>query len=113
MCTYKGDCLSCIQMVKAGLQSATFGRRVLARVYAILIPALEDTDPESLMWMPAHKGAAHVGYAQLSNGEYLTETDVMANDLPDKHAKLSVEEHRVTRADVDCWTEASSRANGL
>ena len=39
LCTYKGDCLPCIQMVKAGLASATAASRVLARVYALLIPA--------------------------------------------------------------------------
>ena len=42
-CTFKGECMSCIEMIKAGLASATSAKRVLARVYALLIPALEDT----------------------------------------------------------------------
>ena len=97
-------------MAKAGLVSATSGRRVLARVYAMLVPALDDTDLDKLLWMPAHKGAAQVGYLQLSNGDYLTEDDVMANGLADKHAKEAVEEHRVTRADVTAMAESTLRA---
>ena len=111
LCTYKGDCLPCIQMVKAGLASATAASRVLARVYALLIPALEDTDHSRLLWMPAHKSAAHVGVAQLSDGTFLTADDVFANDAADTHAKAAVEKHRVTRADVACWKDATARAN--
>ena len=90
-------------MVKAGLTSATSAKRVLARVYAILIPALEDTDHDKILWMPAHKSMAHVGVERLSDGTLLTEGDVKGNDEADTHAKAAVEEHIVTRADVECW----------
>ena len=49
LCTFKGDCMSCIDMIKAGWASATPAKRVYARVYALLIPALEDTEHKILL----------------------------------------------------------------
>ena len=71
-CVFKGDCKSCIDMVKSGLASATSAKRVLARVYALLIPALEDVDHDNILWMPAHKTKEDVGRVALSNGAMLT-----------------------------------------
>lgn len=39
----------------------------------------------------------------MSNGELLTKTDVKANDIVDGLAKQAVEEHRVSRYEVDKW----------
>ena len=59
-----------------GLAVATSAKRVLARVYGMLITALEDVGLERILWMPAHKSAAHVGKLRLSNGDLLTKEDV-------------------------------------
>ena len=83
----KGDCNACIDMVHAGLEVATSHKRALARVYGLLLPALEDTCLSCILWMPAHKSAAHVGGLRLSNGEILTKGDVKANGMADGFAK--------------------------
>ena len=98
---FKGDCRACIDMVHAGLEVATSHKRALARVYGLLLPALEDTCLSCVLWVPAHKSAAHVGKLRLSNGKFLTKDDVKANDMADGFAKKAVEQHRVPRAEVE------------
>ena len=100
LCTFRCDCVPCIQMIKAGLASGTSAKRVLPRVYAMVIPALEDTDHAQSLWMPAHKSTTHVGVLALSNGALPTAADVKGNDGVGIHAKAAVEEHRVSRAEV-------------
>ena len=63
-------------MIHAGLVVATSAKRALARIYGLLLPALEDTNLSCVLWMPAHKSAAHVGKLRLSNGDLLTIEDV-------------------------------------
>ena len=109
-CVFKGDCKSCIDMVKSGLASATSAKRVLARVYALLIPALEDVDHDNILWMPAHKTKEDVGRVALSNGAMLTEEDLLGNDGADTFAKEAVEEHRVSKGDVLAWKELCNTA---
>jgi hypothetical protein len=60
--------------------------------------------------MPAHKSKAHVGKLRLSNGEFLTEPDVKANDMADGFAKEAVEEHRVPKVEVENWKKLESDA---
>ena len=73
---FKGDCNACIDMIHAGLAVATSAKRVLARVYVMLLTAPEDVGLERLLWMLVHKSAAHVGKLRLSNGDLLTKEDV-------------------------------------
>lgn len=116
-CTFRGDCKSCIDMIKAGLASATSAKRVLARVYALLILALEDTDRSTILWMPAHNTAVHVGKVALRDGSMLTADDLFANDAADGYPKEAVEEHKVPKGDVKAWKEdcaiAKARAKWL
>ena len=98
---FKGDCKACIDMIHAGLEVAASPKRALARVYNLLLPAMEDICLSCVLWMPAHKSKAHVGKLRLSNGEVLTDKDVMANDMADGFAKQAVEEHRVPRVEVE------------
>ena len=92
-----------IQMMHAGMAAATSAKRVLARVYGLLLMPVEDVGVDRLLWMPAHTSAAQVGKLRLSNGELLTKEDVYANDLSDKGATLAVEEHRVAASEVKAW----------
>ena len=71
-------------MINAGMAVATSAKRVLARVYEMLLTALENVGLERILWMPAHKAAAHVGKLRLSNCEVLTKEDVFGNDEADK-----------------------------
>lgn len=105
---FKGDCKACIDMVHSGLEVATSHKRALARVYGLLLPALEDTCLSCILWMPAHKSAAHVGKLRLSNGEFLTKDDVKANDMADGFAKEAVEEHRVAKVEFEQWLNLES-----
>ena len=100
---FKGDCKACIGMMHAGLEVAASPKRALARVYNLLLPAMEDICLSCVLWMPAHKSKAHVGKLRLSNGELLTDKDVRANDMADGFAKQAVEEHRVPRIEVEQW----------
>ena len=61
----------------------------------MLLTALEDMGLGRILWMLAHKSAAHVGKLRLSNREVLTKEDVFRNDEADKGAKERVEEHCV------------------
>ena len=38
---FKGDCKACIDMIRVGLAVATSAKRVLARVYGLLLPDLK------------------------------------------------------------------------
>ena len=69
-CRYKGDCKACIDMIKAGPAVATSAKRILARVYAILLAALEDTGLENVMWMPAHSVVRHCGVNKSRKRKY-------------------------------------------
>ena len=105
MSRFKGDCKAGIDMIHAGLAVATSAFRVPARVYGMLLPALEDVGLDRILWMPAHKSAAHVGKLRLSNGDLLTKADVEGNDGADNGAKEGVEEHRVPIAVGQEWCE--------
>lgn len=107
---FKGDCKARIDMVHAGIVVATSAKRVLARVYGLPLPALEDLCLSCVLWMPAHKSAAHVGKLRLSNGDLLTKNEVFANDMADGFAKEAVEEHRVAKNEVGKWKRDDEEA---
>lgn len=110
---FKGDCNACIDMIHAGIIVATSAKRALARVYELLLPALEDICLSCILWMPAHKSAAHVGKFRLSNGEFLCKRNVGANDMADGFAMKAVEEHRIPTYDVEKWRKDGEEAWGL
>ena len=74
----------------------------------MLHTALEGTAPSVVGWMPAHltKADLALGTATKSDGSLVTSTDVWANDVADKLAKLGAEHHRVPAEEVRRWKEA-------
>ena len=100
---FKSDCKACVDMIHAGIIVATSAKSALARVYGLLLPALEDICLSCILWMPAHKSAAHVGKLRLSNGEFLSKRDVDANDMADDFANKAVEEHRAHTYEGETW----------
>ena len=95
---------------RSRFEVATSHKRALARVYGLLLPALEDTCLSCILWMPAHKSAAHVGKLRLSNGEFLTKDDIKANNMADGFAKKAVEQHRGPKAEVEQWKQSENDA---
>jgi hypothetical protein len=96
-CAYRVDCEPCVKAVHRGRKWATSDRRPHARVYGLLFAALDDTDNDAVVWMPAHTKSSDVGVLRLSNGESLTAVDRMGNAEADRLAKLAVEAHRVPK----------------
>ena len=70
--------------------------------------ALEGISPSIVGWMPAHltKADLALGTATKSDGSLVTSTDVWANDVADKLAKLGAEYHRVPAEEVKRWKAA-------
>ncbi len=93
--TFRIDCHSVVEAVHRGLAWATSAARPLARVFNLLLPAVDDKPPQAFVWMPAHTLAASVGVAALGDGSRLTAVDRSANQGADLGAKLAVEAHRV------------------
>jgi hypothetical protein len=59
--------------------------------------ALDDTEIDAMVWMPAHTTEADVGRSYLGNGSRLTHMDRKGNDEADRLVKLTVEAHRVPK----------------
>ena len=104
-CSYKVVCEPCVKAVHIGVSAATAACKVNARVHALMLAALEDTPPEDVVWMPAHKGASQVGKLFCGNGVPLTALDLKGNALADKLAKRAVKQHRVDSSDVAAWSK--------
>ena len=70
--------------------------------------ALEGTSPIIVGGMPAHltKADLELGTATESDGSLVTSTDVWANDVADKLAKLGAEYHRVPAEEAKRWKAA-------
>ena len=79
-----------VDLLHGGKRKALEGRSTHARVYALIITALEDTPLDCIIWMPAHQKIAAVGKRAKSNNEPLTELDIECNDEADKLAKRGV-----------------------
>lgn len=74
----------------------------------MLHTALEGVDGRVVGWMPAHltKADLALGTAIKSDGSLVSATDIMANDVADRLAKLGVEHHRVPQEEVRRWKQA-------
>ena len=95
--TFKVDCEPCVDMVAAGPQVATQGKRMLARVYKQVFTAIDAEAAKMVVWMPAHTPEDAVGVLRIGDGSFLTATDRYGNDEADRLAKSAVEELRVPR----------------
>ena len=105
---FRLDCKPCVDAIERGRAWATAAARPLARVFGLVFWAIDDTSPESFVWMPAHCGHDDVGRARLGDGSLLSETDRWANDQADRCAKDAVKAHRVP-ADVRKRVKDASR----
>jgi hypothetical protein len=69
----------------------------------MVMSALEDTEVEKVVWMPAHKSKQAVGQFRCGDGNLLTAADIKGNAEADRLAKLAVRLHRVDAAEVKRW----------
>ena len=97
-CRYFVDCKPCVDSIHRGRRWATSAKRPHARVNALLHTAFDDTQAESVVWMPAHTREHDVGVRLRGDGHSLTAHNRHGNDLADGHAKVAVEEHRAPAA---------------
>ena len=90
------DCLSVLQILRAGRRRATHHGKEGARLWNLIFPYFDDVvADDAVRWMPAHKGTHEAGMLRDSRGQPLTEADVEINARVDEWAKSAVEEHRV------------------
>ena len=92
---YRIDCLPCVDAIHKGLSWATALQRPLARVFGLLITALDGTPASDVVWMPAHTAVHDVGVRCLSDGSLLTWHDRLGNSMADELAKAAALAHRV------------------
>ena len=69
---YMIDCQPCVRMAHGGLAEATAANRPLARINAMVMSALEDTDVDKVVWMPAHKSKQAAGQFRCSDGKWIS-----------------------------------------
>ena len=86
--------------------------RPLARVNAMVMSALEDTEVDKMVWVPAHKSKQAAGQFRCSDGEWITGADIGGNAEADRLAKLAVQQHRVDSAEVTLWERLCKEALG-
>ena len=53
-CNFISDCKVMVDLLHGGREKALDGSSTHARVYALIITALDDTSPDCIIWMPAH-----------------------------------------------------------
>jgi hypothetical protein len=104
-CRFKSDCMSVVQAVHSGPEKATAASQLYARVYNLLLAALDDTPCERVIWVPAHKGEDSVGAIRCGNGERFTLADLRGNEAADLLAKQAVLAHRVAPGEVKRWKQ--------
>ena len=78
----------------------------------MVMSALEDTEVDKVVWMPAHKSKQAASQFRCSNGEWITEADIRGNAEADRLAKLAVQQHRVDSAEVTLWERLCKEALG-
>lgn len=110
---YMVDCQPCVHMIHGVVATATMASRPLARVNAMVMSALEDTEVAKVVWMPAHKSKQAAGQFRCSDGQLITEADIRGNAEADKLAKLAVRRHRVDSAEVTLWERLCKAALGI
>ena len=85
-CAIKVDCQGAQRGAQRDSSWAMAPCRTLARVWGPVAEALS-CELEQVVWMLAHNSESGVGSKSLSNGEALTISDVIGNDLVDELAK--------------------------
>lgn len=109
---YWPDCYPVKTAIAKGPVVANDPRNALARIHGMLHTALDGTDREVVGWMPAHltKADLALGTATKSDGSLVSATDIWANDVADRLAKLGAEHHRVPQEEVRRWKKVLSAA---
>ena len=83
---YVTDCKSVKDIARGGLQRATAGGQLNARIWAITF-AHTDGETPMVEWMPSHTSRAAIGTVKTGDGSFLTERQWRFNQLVDRHAK--------------------------
>ena len=109
-CSFVSDCKVMVDMLHGGRQKALAGSSSHARVYALIITAIDDTPVECIICMPAHQHPGAAGKKAKSNNELLTMLDIEANDEADKLAKKGGEDHRVPYMVRQAWKRCYAEA---
>lgn len=91
---FRVDCMAVQLGSQHGMAWASAPERHLARAWAPLAAALEDR-VNAVVWMPAHCTDKAVGTQQLSDGSFLTRSDVRANAIVDELAKAAAAHDRL------------------
>lgn len=95
----KIDCKMGFDLIASGVENATLGSRLLARLFTLIFANVgQGVSRKQFVWMPAHTSEQDVGVMQLSDESTLTDVDRFGNDYADRLAKEAVEEHRVPEA---------------
>ena len=71
------------------------GKKVHARVYAVLMGGSEDAPHETVVWAPSHQVEDSVDVWTCDNGQLFTMPEFRGNEAADGLAKRGVLEHRV------------------
>ena len=77
--TFRIDCEPCVLAIHAVMARACSDANPLARVHQLLANGFDDTQLESVVWMPSHTTEADVGAKRIGNGELLTAMDRYGN----------------------------------
>ena len=109
---YRVDCKPCVDAFHKGLAWATKDSRPHARVHRLMIAALDDTEAEAMVWMPAHTKVTDVGRLYLGDGSTLTDLDRKGNGEADRLAKLAVKAHRVPKVVRDSIKQRNELVDG-
>ena len=89
------DCMAVKRGSRNGTAWASAPSRRFARAWIPLAHVLEEY-PEAVEWVPAHCNKASVGVKRLSNGAFLSDTDLAANANVDLLAKRGAREYAPT-----------------
>ncbi len=91
------DCLEVARTIHKGQEWATSPRRLLARLYNLVMPAFDtEQDRQLVTWMPSHLTGNSVEGRLKLNGESVSHVDLKANRRADVLAKRGAATHRVS-----------------
>ena len=94
--SYWPDCLPVKIAVDKGPGIAKDPKNPLARIHSMLHCTLDNDEARSRVgWMPSHLKESELGLARRSDGQLVTRTDLLGNQLADLLAKQAVEFHRM------------------
>jgi hypothetical protein len=100
------DCKAVQLGAKNGPEWAGAPVRKLGRAWIPLAGILHDSGSD-VNWMPAHCTPKDIGTARLSNGQYMTESDLQSNGLVDTLAKDEAKKYFPRQADKRSVTFSS------